>query len=94
MGFYGILGLISLSYSTAFLYGIFVLKEVPPLDSKSPPAKCDPKRSFLKDFFDTQHIRDTFNLAFRSEKKNQRLKIILLMLIIIIVFGPQNGAVS
>lgn len=93
MGFYGILGLISFFYSTAFFYGIFVLEEVPPLNSQSAPAKCDPKKSFLRDFFDTQHIRDTFDLAFRSEKKNQRLKIILLMLIIIIVIGPQQGAV-
>lgn len=82
-------------YSLAMFYGIFILKEVPP----KKPTKMDEaaqqtpteKKSLIADFFDLAHVRETFRLAFKSGEKNRRSKIIMLMLVAIIVVGPQHG---
>lgn len=79
-----------LLYTTALMYGIFVLKDVPPKPLAPEQEKAE-KKSFIADFFDIQHVRETFQLAFKSDEKYRRRKIIMLMIIIIIVIGPQHG---
>lgn len=80
-------------YCTALFYGVFILKDVPPkpLTPEQEKAKSENKKSFLADFFDIQHVRETFHLAFKSDEKYRRRKIIMLMIIIILVIGPQHG---
>lgn len=74
-------------YTISLIYGIFMLKEVPPKEkSENVINKC-----FLADFFDIGHIKQTFLVAFKSGEKNRRSKILALMAIAIIVVGPQNS---
>ena len=77
-------------YMMALLYGIFVLKEVPPKEKKEQLIK----KSFLADFFDFSHVRETFLVAFKAGVKNRRVKILALMAIIIIITGPQYSNFS
>lgn len=46
---------------------------------------------FLKDFFDLQHIRDTFNVAFKEGPNNRKKRVILLMVVVMVVIGPMHG---
>lgn len=46
---------------------------------------------FLKDFFDLQHIRDTFDVAFKEGTNNRRKRVILLMVVVMVVIGPLHG---
>lgn len=74
-------------YTVALLYGLFVLKEVPAREK----SKEIIKKSFLADFFDFAHIKDTIMVATRARAHNRRMKILALMAVIIIVVGPQHG---
>lgn len=74
-------------YTTALLYGLFVLKEVPPKEKNDQLIK----KSFVADFFDFGHIKETFLVAFKARVKNRRMKILALMAVVIIVVGPQHG---
>lgn len=71
------------------LYGIFILKEVPPKEKSEKDQLV--KKSFLADFFDFAHIKETFMVAFKARVKNRRMKILVLMAVVIIVVGPQHG---
>ncbi|XP_055299997.1 proton-coupled folate transporter-like [Sitodiplosis mosellana] len=87
IGFYGVFSMAGASYTISMLYGIFVLKEVPPKEKNVQLIK----KSFLADFFDFGHIKETFLVAFKARDKNRRTKILALMAIIIIVVGPLYG---
>lgn len=76
-------------YTIALLYGLFILKEVPQKKEKNSNQLI--KKSFCADFFDFSHIRETFLVAFKARVKNRRVKILALMLVVIIVVGPQHG---
>lgn len=99
IGFYGVFTMAGLLYSVALFYGIFVLKEVPPKKlttiAEAAAATIEKsaavKKSMLADFFDFAHVRETFRVAFKSGQKNRRSKIIMLMVVVIIVIGPQHG---
>lgn len=88
-----------LLYSVALFYGIFVLKEVPSKKSSTiaeaaaatVEKTATANKSFLADFFDFAHVRETFRVAFKSGQKNRRSKIIMLMAVVVIVIGPQHG---
>lgn len=72
-------------YLIALLYGVFVLKEVPPKERNEQLIK----KSFFADFFNFGHVKETFLVAFKAGIKNRRVKILALMAIIIIITGPQ-----
>lgn len=76
----------------ALLYGVFLLKEVPP--KPKDPNQSIVAKSFCADFFDVSHIKDTFMVAFHSDDKRRRIKILVLMAVVIIVVGPQHGEMS
>lgn len=46
---------------------------------------------FLKDFFDLQHIKETFDVAFKEGSNNRRKRVILLMIVVMVVIGPLHG---
>lgn len=91
VGFYGVFSMAGSLYLVALLYGIFVLKEVPPKPNQNQQTI---NKSFCADFFDLNHIRDTFMVAFHSGDKRRRNKILVLMAVVIIVVGPQHGEMS
>lgn len=88
VGFYGVFSMAGTLYLVALLYGIFLLKEVP---FKPKEDRSTVRKSFLADFFDLNHIKETFAVAFRSGAQHRRVKILALMAVVIIVVGPQHG---
>lgn len=100
IGFYGVFTLSGIFYIIAFLYGLLYLKEVPALPQpiemtktkQAPDAVSQiPKKGIIADFFDMQHVYDTMRIAFKSDVKYRRIKVILTMVIVFIIFGPQHG---
>lgn len=89
IGFYGVFALAGTFYTVALLYGLFILKEVPQKEEKKRNQTV--KKSFCADFFDFSHIHETFLVAFKARVKNRRAKILALMIVVIIVVGPQHG---
>ncbi|KYB26354.1 hypothetical protein TcasGA2_TC033817 [Tribolium castaneum] len=60
VGYYGIFSLSLLFYTIGFLYGLLIVKEIPN------EGKTTNHKSFLRDFFDTKHIAETFEVAFKE----------------------------
>lgn len=77
-------------YIVAFFYGTFRLKESPALPNQTTKDAAE-KKSFLADFFDFAHIRDTFRVAFKHGARDRRIKVIMLMVVVMIVIGPYHG---
>lgn len=89
IGFYGVFSLAGTLYLIALIYGIFILKEVPPKPKTN--QKVAVKKSLLADFFDPSHIPETFMVAFKSGTRHRRTKVLALMAVLFIVIGPQHG---
>lgn len=91
VGFYGVFSMAGTLYTVALLYGLFVLKEVPAKEKSEQQQQQLMNKSFLADFFDFAHIKETFMVAIKVRARNRRMKILALMAVIIIVVGPQHG---
>lgn len=45
----------------------------------------------LKDFFDLEHVKDTFKVAFKKGEGNRRMRVAMLMIVVCVVIGPMHG---
>lgn len=74
----------------AFIYATFCLKDSPrPVVTDA--SKDFKQKSFLADFFDREHIYNTFKVAFKHGERDRRVKVIMLMIVVMIVIGPYHG---
>ncbi|KAK4884688.1 hypothetical protein RN001_000959 [Aquatica leii] len=89
IGLYPIFSIALVMYISALLYTIFLIKEKgkTTINNKS---KC----SFFTDFFIIEHIKSTFQVAFRPRKKNFRKRIWVTLLLLIFIFGPMYGEIN
>ncbi len=94
IGFYGVFSLAACLYLSAFLYGVFCIKEVNELVGKKTDIPKANSKSFLADFFDRQHVVETFHVAFKQGANKRRIKVILLMCVVMVVIGPLHGEMS
>ncbi|KAI5698867.1 hypothetical protein M8J76_007615 [Diaphorina citri] len=107
-GYYGVYSISLVLYTFSFIYGVFFIYELPPnytqdvtsggLPSKPPTSDGLPSKpenvSFLKDFFDVRYIKDTFAVAFKNGEYNRKKRVILIMVVMIVVFGPIQGEMN
>jgi hypothetical protein len=66
-------------YLIAIFYGVFYVNE-PSIMSEKEKLKTNDK-SLLADFFDKEHVIDTFRVAFKKGENNRRIKVIMLMVV-------------
>lgn len=71
------------------VYGFFWLEE-PRVRCIQPAAKGKPK-GILGDFFDKEHVVETFRVAFKRGENKRRQRVILLMIVVMVVIGPMYG---
>lgn len=71
------------------IYGIFFVKEVPFKEENRQPIDKD--KSVIGDFFDREHIYNTFRIAFVNGANRRRIKVIMLMIVVMVVIGPLIG---
>lgn len=87
IGFYGVYSTSLTLQFSAFLYGVFWVRDIP----RSMAKPIGNQKPFLADFFDLAHINDTLRVTFKQGKQNRRAKVIMLMLVVMIVSGPWYG---
>ena len=89
IGFYGIFSISATLYLIAFFYGVFFLPEVDIVSEKDRlKAK---EKNMLLDFFDKEHVMETFRVAFKKGERQRRLRVIMLMIVVMVVIGPLHG---
>uniref|UniRef100_A0A1A9VRP7 Major facilitator superfamily (MFS) profile domain-containing protein n=1 Tax=Glossina austeni TaxID=7395 RepID=A0A1A9VRP7_GLOAU len=96
IGFYGVFSISATLYMISLVYGFLILPE--------PRAKCKPsdekekekekKKSLLADFFDKNHVLETFQVAFKKGANKRRKRVILLMVVVMVVIGPIYGEMN
>lgn len=90
IGFYGIFSISASLYCVALFYGFFYVDE--------PKIKIDEKqklkaanKSVLADFFDKEHVVETFRVAFKKGENQRRLRVSMLLIVVMVVIGPMHG---
>ncbi|KAH8419959.1 hypothetical protein KR009_004327 [Drosophila setifemur] len=89
IGFYGVFSISAAFYVIAFVYGFFFLEEPVARPEKSPE-----QRSLLADFFDKEHVVQTFRVAFKKGENDRRKRVILLMIVVMVIIGPLHGEMA
>ncbi|ALC49420.1 CG15890 [Drosophila busckii] len=89
IGFYGVFSISAAFYVLAFVYGFFFLDE-----PVARPEKTAPQRSLLADFFDKEHVVQTFRVAFKKGENQRRQRVILLMIVVMVIIGPLHGEMA
>ncbi|XP_035776164.1 solute carrier family 46 member 3-like isoform X2 [Anopheles albimanus] len=93
IGFYGVFTISATLYLLAFFYGAFRVPEVNILNEKE-RLRASEKRNLLADFFDREHVMETFRVAFKIGQRQRRLRVIMLMIVVMVVIGPLHGEMA
>ncbi|XP_031328500.1 uncharacterized protein LOC116159617 isoform X2 [Photinus pyralis] len=85
IGYIGILIIGAIFYVIGFAYGLFWIKE------PKQPVGLEDKKSLIKDIFDPHHAIETFKVLIKKTEGNERVGILLIMVILFIYAGVING---
>lgn len=65
---------------------------------EEPKLKIDEKqrlksaeKGLLADFFDKEHVMETFRVAFKKGENQRRLRVSMLLIVVMVVIGPMHG---
>ncbi|XP_067013294.2 probable peptidoglycan muropeptide transporter SLC46 isoform X2 [Anabrus simplex] len=94
VGFYGIFCISATLYVISFIYGMRRIHE-----EKKPPPVLEKKRQdqvcgSVRDFFDIQHVVETFRVVFKEGKYDRRRRVIMLMVCCMVIIGPMHGEIA
>ncbi|XP_075970205.1 lysosomal proton-coupled steroid conjugate and bile acid symporter SLC46A3-like [Anticarsia gemmatalis] len=91
MGYYGVFSMTTGMFILVLMYGTFCLKEPDQwLRDKGLPQIERPDHSHVS-FFNISHIVDTVEVAFRKRSGGRRMKVLLTLFIVFILFGPTSS---
>ncbi|XP_037726516.1 solute carrier family 46 member 3 [Drosophila subpulchrella] len=90
IGFYGVFSISAAFYVIAFVYGFFFLEE----PVARPEKTAGEQKSLLADFFDRDHVVQTFRVAFKKGENQRRKRVILLMIVVMVIIGPLHGEMA
>ncbi|KAJ0180104.1 hypothetical protein K1T71_004695 [Dendrolimus kikuchii] len=92
-GYYGSYGLAASLHFLNIVYNVFILKD--PKRSKE-QKKHDGKGVlyFVRSFFDLRNVRDTLSVVSKKAPNNRRMRLIILLCTVSILFGPLYGEIS
>ncbi|KAI5728904.1 hypothetical protein M8J77_023035 [Diaphorina citri] len=97
-GYIGTFSVVLLIYVCCFLYALFCIPEVNRsnvIRARSSTQKGSGVVVFLREFFDSANVRNTFVFLFRGgsckEDPKRRTKLILIMIIVVVLNGPYQG---
>lgn len=86
-GFYGAYGISSVLLVIGLLYGLYFVEDVYPTTTVN-HQKCD---SGISGFFDFKHITQALKTTFKKRPDTQRLRIVILLVILMTSAGTNNG---
>lgn len=90
IGFYGIFSISATLYVIALFYGYFYVEE-PNLKIDEKQRLKSAEKSLLADFFDKEHVLETFRVAFKKGENQRRLRVSMLLIVVMVVIGPMHG---
>lgn len=95
IGFYGVFSIAACMHLFALFYGIFFVRE-PKIHMDKAEKMAATKgmpggKSMVADFFDKDHVVETFKVAFKNGAKQRRLRVIMLIIVVMVVDGPLHG---
>lgn len=90
IGFYGIFSISAVFYLIAFIYGVFFVPEPKPRN-ETLKGKQLSDVGILRDFFNKDHVVETFRVAFKKGEHQRRVRVIMLMIVVMVVIGPMYG---
>lgn len=88
LGFYGAYGISSILLIIGLLYGLLCVDD---FAADSDVEKSKSYRTAVSEFFNLNHITDSFYTTFKKRPNTQRLQIIILLITVIISAGTNNG---
>ncbi|CAG9785255.1 unnamed protein product [Diatraea saccharalis] len=92
IGYYGVFGLSALLNLFSIVYGFYFIKDrVKPATEENDKNKSTGVWSFLKSFFDMNHVKATLQVAFKKGPNHRRTKSILILASIFFIYGPADG---
>lgn len=90
IGFYGIFSISASLYVVAIIYGLFYVDE-PDIKINEKQKLKSAEKSLLADFFDLEHVRQTYKVAFKKGENQRRLRVSMLLIVVMVVIGPMHG---
>lgn len=96
VGIFGIYSIAIVLNLLTVIYGIVFVEEVKASTintecCKKPLTKSTSGFHFFNDFFKMKHIKEAFKVTFKKGKQNRRMKMVLLMVAIFVIWGPLQG---
>ncbi|XP_025202486.1 solute carrier family 46 member 3-like [Melanaphis sacchari] len=88
LGFYGVYGLSSTLIIIGLIYGLLFVKDVTPVSEVN---KNKSYRTTISEFLDFSHITQSFNTTFKKRPNDQRLRIIIVLIIFMASAGINAG---
>ncbi|CAH2232457.1 proton-coupled folate transporter-like [Pararge aegeria] len=88
LGYYGIFSLTTVLFIAVLLYGCYSLQEPDEWLKERGMPIIERGNSKGVSFFDVTHVVDTMRVAFRKRPANRRVKVILTLVAVFILFGP------
>lgn len=86
-GFYGVFGTSVTILTIDLLYTLFFIKD-------QHIKHVVTKKNFIVDFFDTEHVKNTFKVAFKKTEDNRRKKVMAVLTIAMLLIGPLHGEIA
>jgi MFS transporter, PCFT/HCP family, solute carrier family 46, member 3 len=93
IGFYGIFSISSSFYILALIYGCKYVKE-PTINISEKDRLKASEKGLLADFFDKEHVINTFRVAFKKGENQRRLRVCMVLIVVMVVIGPMHGEMS
>ncbi|EFA05964.2 lysosomal proton-coupled steroid conjugate and bile acid symporter SLC46A3 [Tribolium castaneum] len=90
IGFYGVFSLAIAMYTTALIYAIVYVKDMPK-NEEVIVDKNVKKVNPVLDFFNLKHIKETLNVAFKDGPRNRKRRICTIMILVMVIIGPMHG---
>lgn len=81
--FIGVFSIVVVLYAISLIYGFIRIKEI------KKPNKL--KHNIFKELVNPMHIIETFRVTFKSREGNLRIRVILVMILAITLYGPIYG---
>ncbi|XP_059061420.1 proton-coupled folate transporter-like isoform X1 [Achroia grisella] len=88
MGYYGIFTMTTAMFLVVLAYGVFRLKEPDDFLRENGLPPIERESTSEVSFFDVTHVGETIAVAYRPRPSNRRVKVILTLFTVFILFGP------
>ncbi|KAI8428715.1 hypothetical protein MSG28_007413 [Choristoneura fumiferana] len=91
IGYYGVFSVSATLKLFSICYCLFYVHDPKPNSEECAKDESSDVCGFLKSFFDIKHVKDTFVVAFKTGPNNRRLKSIMILACIMLVYGAAYG---